>query len=301
MSPTRASSLLLAASLTIGSGLVSAQEPVETTPDLSSVMAELAPIIAKHTAAIGYPALSSSELARAQRGELVIRETKVSGAPLPRLTMATVMPYPVEAMYLVLGDLTAHADFVPQLDHSVILKNSKAGMVREAFQYMGAPYPAQDRGWINKMENNTGLYAASGGRVWQLPWSMQCEEYKVWLQTAVSTQTLPTIVPVDLDDLQDATVPNFGGGAWTLVPLGQAATYVRYDAFTDPNPNSIEKGFVSALGTKVQTGMFSDLAPLAAAYADGRQRTSDILVDMQGKSSKGLIEALRKLRAASGR
>lgn len=300
MTMRAALSIVLLAGVYAGAD-VSHAEPAAAAsaqPSLVSVMAELGPVLAQQRKVQGFPVLSPAQLAKAERGELVVREQAVAGAEVPRLTMATVMPYPVEAVYLVLGDLKAHADFIPTLDHSVILTQADRGMVREAFQFMGAPYPAQDRGWILRMENNRALYEASGGRYWEMPWTMMGEEYQTFLSGTLAGSG-PIPAGLSREDLEDATTPRYGVGAWVLVPLGPNRTYVEYDSFTDPNANTIERGLASALGTKVQAGMFRALEPLADAYTQGKKKTTSVLVDMQGGSSNGLLDHLKQLLSSS--
>lgn len=264
--------------------------------DLVETLKRLEPTVKAQGLTKDFPRLSDAELRRAQAGELVIREIPTN-TPVPKTTVASVLPYPVEAVYLVLADPSAHVRFIPELDHSVVLAQTQAGMVWEAFQFMTVPYPAQNRGWVTRMEKNKRLYESTQGMYWEISWRMEEDRYQAFVKSALTNGPEATKLPAALspDTLEDATTPVFGRGSWVLIPLSDSTTYVEYNSFTDPNANMVERGVSEVLATRIQQGMFKAIAPLAEAYAEGRVRTTNVRVDMQGQSSRALLDQLKAL------
>ena len=122
--------LMLSALLLLPSSAWAA-EPSEEA--LLTLMTELRPIAQQHRGLKGFKPLSEAQLRQAARGEVVVQEMALKGSTVPRVTLATVMEMPIEALYLVIGDAEKQTAWIPQLDHSVLLSH---GLTRQNLQMM---------------------------------------------------------------------------------------------------------------------------------------------------------------------
>ena len=126
--------------------------------------------------------------------------------------LATV---PIEAFWMALNDEDHHDEggYLPLRESQVIAGEPGDGG-RRTFQYFKKA--GLGRWWVNRMDMNADLYAATDGRLWELVWEDVLEEYA------------GDEPPVEID----GSVPKVKGsvGAWLLVRLGEACTLIEYAA-----------------------------------------------------------------------
>jgi hypothetical protein len=125
----------------------------------------------------------------------------------------------IETVWKALNDDDHHDEggYFP-LRESQVIAGQPADGGRSTFQYFKRA--GLGRWWVNRLEMNAELYAASGGRLWELSWQDVLAEYP------------GEEPPVEIDD----SVPKIGHGhgAWLLAPLGEGCTLVEYATRGEP-------------------------------------------------------------------
>lgn len=89
------------------------------------------------------------------------------------------------------------------------------------FQHIAAPWPFQDRQWLIDIRNNDGLFAATGGAVWERHWALAADQER--LRAAVPDPAFPT---------DDALWTPVNEGGWMLLDAA-GGTLVVYNARAD--------------------------------------------------------------------
>ena len=125
----------------------------------------------------------------------------------------------IEAFWMALNDENHHDEggYLPLRDSQVISGHPGEGG-RQTFQYFKKA--GLGRWWVNRMEMNAELYAATDGRLWELVWEDVMEQY-----------------PGDQPPVEiDGSVPKVRSsvGCWLLMRVGEGCTLVEYAADGDP-------------------------------------------------------------------
>jgi hypothetical protein len=131
-----------------------------------------------------------------------------------------VIEIPIEDLWMGINDEDHYAEggYLP-VEHSEVIEGTPRGERRILFQYFKRA--GVGRWWIDELEMNREIFAASAGRMWELRW---------WDLMAERAADGP---PAEFADLGLAPI-KASRGAWLMIPLGDACTLVEYVTLSSP-------------------------------------------------------------------
>lgn len=240
--------VLVACSLGPALGEVAAEETVVGCPDAEEIMARLRSLELERTSRtvlFGYEPpwyLYEKALERPGRPAVDRHGLKALG-----VLLASV---PVEWLWMAVNDEPHHeeGDYLPLQDSRVIDGPSR-GSRRIMYQHFRKA--GVGRWWVDEVEMNGELFAASGGALWEIRWRD--------LMSEPAGESVPEGVP----DPRVGPI-NSSVGAWLLIPLAESCTLVDFYTHSDPG------GFLSVLqwlgAGRVVKGTIEGMAGLAAEH-----------------------------------
>lgn len=131
-----------------------------------------------------------------------------------------VVEIPIEDLWMGINDEDHYAEggYLP-VEHSEVIEGTPRGQQRILFQYFKRA--GVGRWWIDELEMNDELYAATDGRLWELRWWDLMEERAA------------DGLPEELSDLGLSPIKG-SRGAWLMIPLGETCTLVEYVTISNP-------------------------------------------------------------------
>ncbi|MEQ1502212.1 MAG: hypothetical protein ABMB14_08270 [Myxococcota bacterium] len=145
-----------------------------------------------------------------------------------------VVPLSIGLFWSALNDETRQPGYTA-IAYSELLSGRACASGRRVLQYLPVPM-LSDRWWIGVLTKNAKLMQASGGAVRELSWASSVDVAEI------TTESGKKIIG-------EAEPIGFTKGAWFLVALSEADTYVEYYLHTDPG-GSISPGMASMFATK---------------------------------------------------
>lgn len=136
--------------------------------------------------------------ARVKRGEVVCRTEPVPGHPTPQLTVHAVIDKPVERVWALIDKSNNYARYMPRVKDATEI--SREGDVVRTRQTIEMPFPLK-----NLTSTTEATHTVIEGEMYRRAWKLVEGDYKK------------------------------NDGAWTLEPLDEGRTLVRYQIHVEPN------------------------------------------------------------------
>lgn len=168
------------------------------------------------------PTIPASAYEAALNGEITSGIEVVPEVKAAKGYGVSVVNAPIATVWKAVADEDHHANALP-ISHSMTVQGQARSPDHTVFQYMDVPL-LTDRWWLVRIRYNAALYAASGGRAWELTWEDRLKDAD--LRNAIN----PTLV-------EDGMPIAWSKGAWLLVDLGDGRTLIEYHTWSDPGGN----------------------------------------------------------------
>jgi hypothetical protein len=198
------------------------------------------------------PAISTKVYERVAAGEIVTGVEMVDGVAAGKGWAVGIMDLHVERVWVALHSEDKQAGWFG-LSESAVVEGDPRLSGRLVFQVMPLPIIA-DRWWIVREVANAGLYAHSGGKLWELAWTDATDASHL-----VNTPYAAIAA--------DATPIGWTKGGWLLIPLEDGRTLAETYVWTDVG-GSVPAGPASRFAGGALDKQISDTAKLAVTLAD---------------------------------
>lgn len=161
-----------------------------------------------------------------------------------------IFDQPVESVWMAVNSDESFADRLP-LSTSTIIEGDLHRDGRILFQYMPLPI-VKDRWWIVDVRQNSELYQASNGKLWELAWTDATDEARLAGRNEA--------------DVASGGIPvAWTHGSWLMVELDDGRTLVEYFAWSDPG-GLIPAGPASRFARSAILKTFKEVEAMAREY-----------------------------------
>jgi hypothetical protein len=164
-----------------------------------------------------------------------------------------VFDIPIAQMWKAIADEDHHAH-----NTSVKMSETIQGTPRThdhtIFQFLDIPV-FTDRWWLVNIKYTSGLYTASGGKIWEITWQDR-------------NKSTELVNMLDLTQFDDAIPVAWTKGAWLLMALDDGRTLIEYHTWSDPG-GSVPVG----LATRFAAGEVEQNLRNMAKFAQGHTPT----------------------------
>ena len=168
------------------------------------------------------PAIPASAYQSALNGEIASGIEVVPEVKAAKGYGVSVVNAPIATVWKAVADEDHHANALP-ISQSMTVQGRARSPDHTVFQYMNVPL-LTDRWWLVRIRYNSNLYAASGGRAWELVWEDRLKDAE--LRSTIRPELVEDGMPIA-----------WSKGAWLLVDLGDGRTLIEYHTWSDPGGN----------------------------------------------------------------